>query len=572
MLEQQQTISFSDYSSLYDLIIPKDNLLRQITDLVDFSFVYQELQDKYCHDNGRTAESPIRMFKYLLLKVIYDISDVDVVERTRYDMSFKYFLGLTPEETNLINPSSLTKFRRLRLKNMDLLDLLIKKTVSIAIEAGVLKSRTIIVDATHTHSRSNPISAAKSLEYYCKAVIKVVNSVDDSMELPELPKEKKYSSIMTAAKTIVATVEADAATANMPAVKERLNMLKETISDAETRGVISKDEDARTGHKTAHSSFFGYKTHIAMSDERIITAATVTSGEKGDGQQLPELIKKTEEAGMEVDSIVADKAYSSKENLKMAKENNMRLSARLSSVIDGNRTNKLPFEYNKDADLYVCPAGHLAKWKEMNNRKNDKRHRNSSITYYFDVDKCKVCPLREGCYKEGAKTKTYAITIKSDEQLEQIEYQKTEEFINLQRKRYKIEAKNSELKNVLGYDRALSYGLSCMEMQGALTIFAANVKRIIKLMQNAYKNLLHQFLCIFIHSTSIIFNAKTESGSINVTRNTDHSPAFSSFKTMKDRILHKWLNKQFTAWPFAVFFLKFNLVVKHIHKPELLQI
>ena len=485
MLEQQQTISFSDYSSLYDLIIPKDNLLRQINDLVDFSFVYQELQDKYCHDNGRTAESPIRMFKYLLLKVIYNISDVDVVERTRYDMSFKYFLGLTPEETNLINPSSLTKFRRLRLKDMDLLDLLIKKTVSIAIEAGVLKSKTIIVDATHTHSRSNPISAAKSLEYYCKAVIKVVNSVDDSMELPELPKEKKYSSIMNAAKTIVATVEADAVTANMPAVKERLNMLKETISDAETRGVISKDEDARTGHKTAHSSFFGYKTHIAMSDERIITAATVTSGEKGDGQQLPELIKKTEEAGMEVDSIVADKAYSSKENLKMAKENNMRLSARLSSVIDGNRTNKLPFEYNKDADLYVCPAGHLAKWKEMNNRKNDKRHRNSSITYYFDVDKCKVCPLREGCYKEGAKTKTYAVTIKSDEQLEQIEYQKTEEFINLQRKRYKIEAKNSELKNVLGYDRALSYGLSCMEMQGALTIFAANVKRIIKLMQNA---------------------------------------------------------------------------------------
>ena len=210
-----------------------------------------------------------------------------------------------------------------------------------------------------------------------------------------------------------------------------------------------------------------------------------SSGEKGDGQQLPELIRKTEEAGMEVDSIVADKAYSSKENLKMAKENNMHLSARLSSVIDGNRTNKLPFEYNKDADLYVCPAGHLAKWKEMNNRKNDKRHRNFSITYYFDVDKCKVCPLREGCYKEGAKTKTYAVTIKSDEQLEQIEYQKTEEFINLQRKRYKIEAKNSELKNVLGYDRVLSYGLSCMEMQGALTIFAENVKRSLKLMQNA---------------------------------------------------------------------------------------
>ena len=485
MLEQQQTISFSDYSSLYDLIIPKDNLLRQINDLVDFSFVYQELQDKYCHDNGRTAESPIRMFKYLLLKVIYDISDVDVVERTRYDMSFKYFLGLTPEETNLINPSSLTKFRRLRLKDMDLLDLLIKKTVSIAIEAGVLKSKTVIVDATHSLSRSNPISAAKSLEYYCKTVIKVVNSVDDSMVLPELPEEKKYSSIMKAAKAIVATVEADAATANMPAVKERLNMLKETIEDAETRGVTSKDEDARTGHKTANSSFFGYKTHISMSDERIITAATVTSGEKGDGLQLPELIEKTESAGMQIENIVADTAYSSKSNLELAKSKNIKLAAPLNPVVNGNGQHKLNFEYNKDADLYVCPAGHMALFKTRRNRLSDKKHRNAQFIYYFDVDKCKVCPLRDGCYKPGAKSKTYHVTIKTDEQIEQLEFQESDTFKELQRKRYKIEAKNSELKNTLGYDRALSYGLSCMEMQGALTIFAANVKRILKLMHKA---------------------------------------------------------------------------------------
>lgn len=26
----------------------------------------------------------------------------------------------------------------------------------------------------------------------------------------------------------------------------------------------SKDEDAKTGHKTADTSFWGYKTHIAM--------------------------------------------------------------------------------------------------------------------------------------------------------------------------------------------------------------------------------------------------------------------------------------------------------------------
>lgn len=86
MLSQQQDFILSPYTALYDLVVPKDNLLRRINDLVDFSFVYQELVNKYCSDNGRTAESPIRMFKYLLLKTIYDISDVDVVERSQYDM------------------------------------------------------------------------------------------------------------------------------------------------------------------------------------------------------------------------------------------------------------------------------------------------------------------------------------------------------------------------------------------------------------------------------------------------------------------------------------------------------
>ena len=98
MLVQQQKLQLSSYSDLYDLVIPKDNLLRKINELIDFTFVYDELVEKYCHNNGRNAESPIRMFKYLLLKTIYNISDVDVVERSGYDMSFKYFLEMTPEE------------------------------------------------------------------------------------------------------------------------------------------------------------------------------------------------------------------------------------------------------------------------------------------------------------------------------------------------------------------------------------------------------------------------------------------------------------------------------------------
>ncbi len=43
MLLQQLKIQTSTHSSLYDLIVPKHNLLRKISELIDFSFVYEEL-------------------------------------------------------------------------------------------------------------------------------------------------------------------------------------------------------------------------------------------------------------------------------------------------------------------------------------------------------------------------------------------------------------------------------------------------------------------------------------------------------------------------------------------------
>jgi hypothetical protein len=45
----------------------------------------------------------------------------------------------------------------------------------------------------------------------------------------------------------------------MPAVKEKFNLLKETIEDTQENFTLSKDTDAKTGHKSAESSFFGYK-------------------------------------------------------------------------------------------------------------------------------------------------------------------------------------------------------------------------------------------------------------------------------------------------------------------------
>ena len=481
MLILQNKIQLSEFSSLYAMIVPETNLLRKINDLIDFSFIHDELVNKYCHNNGRNAESPIRMFKYLLLKTIYTLSDVDVVERSRFDLSFKYFLDMTPEE-GVINSSSLTKFRKLRLKDTDLLNLLISKTVSIALEKGIIRTKSIILDATHTHSKSNPFSAIEVLRERSKQLRKVVYTFDESWEdlMPkknndsDLEKELEYS------KNLEQLISKDEYISSIPAVQEKLNLLKETIEDASENCILSKDSEAKTGHKSSDSSFFGYKTHLAMSEERIITAAVVTSGEKGDGPELPKLLEISKENGIEVDTIIGDSAYSGKENLELAKKQNINVVAKLNpSITQGCRKEGNTFDYNKDADRFVCPAGHMATHKELLVKKSPGK--SDREVYFFDIEKCKTCPLKNGCYKDGSKTRSYSISIKSNLHQAQIDFQKTEYFKEKAKERYKIEAKNSELKNVHGYKRAQSYGITNMEMQGAMAIFTVNLKRIIKL-------------------------------------------------------------------------------------------
>ena len=483
MLSQQQSFQFSNYSGLYDIVVPKDHLLRQINDLIDFSFVYEELVSKYSSNNGRRAECPIRLFKYLLLKVIYDLSDVDIVQHSRYDMSYKYFLGMVPEE-DVIDPSTLTKFRKLRLKDVELLDMLIGKTVSIAIDKGIIKSNSIIVDATHSGSRSNPYSPIQALKLRSKQLRKVLYDTQEGIKdiLPTKNTDDNLEHELAYTQSLLDKVSEDKILIHIPKIQERLNLLKETLEDIQDHYTTSKDKDARVGHKTRDDHFFGYKSHIAMTPERIITAATITSGERGDGPQLPELVEKSRQNGIEVDTVIGDTAYSGDSNLKQAQEAGYRIVAKVNPAISqGFRSESEQWEYNKDAGMYICPAGHMAIRKAKQGKKN---HRwNQALTYYFDVEKCKTCALREGCYKAGAKFKTYSVTIKTDTQQEQLAFQETSEFKEIYRnERYKIEAKNAELKNVLGYDRAESYGIEAMQMQGAITMFAANIKRIIKLM------------------------------------------------------------------------------------------
>ena len=485
---KQESLILSPYIALYDIIIPKDHELRQLADLVDFSFVDDMLKGMYTLDNGRPGYRPQVMFKYLMLKRMYELSDRDVVKHAMTDMAYKYFLGLAPEDP-VIDASSLTKFRKLRMKDESIMDKLISKSVEIALNNGIKLSKTLIVDSTHSEARYNAKSAREYLLEICKNLRKKVYAVDESY-VEKMPKKLPnrtigmYEDVIKYCQEVIDTVKNDENLVARPNIAENINLLQETIDDTNEELIMSKDEDAKIGHKTADTSFFGYKTHIAMTPERIITAATVTSGEKHDGKELQTLVDKMESNGVEVEAIVGDGAYSERDNIKYANENDIKLVSKLSNAVlngNNNRKTKLEFYYNKDAKMYVCPNGEMAIRKEV----HDKKTSDSSTyeTYYFNVNKCMNCPLKDKCgFKDGQRTKSYSVTLKlADLHKEHNDKQETQEYIELAKERYKIEAKNAELKNQHGYAHSSYSGLHGMTLQAGVSIFVVNLKRILRL-------------------------------------------------------------------------------------------
>mgnify|MGYP004487842481 CR=1 FL=1 len=489
----QLELSFSKHTELYDILIKPDNFWRQLNDMIDFSFVYEELKDKYSSTMGRTSEDVIRMFKYLLLKSYFKLSDRGLVERTQTDLLFKYFLSYDPEETKLINPSLLTVFRRERLKDEEenLMDKLINKTVEIALEKGLIEVKNkIIVDSTHTNAMFHHISPREELIRQAKELRKSIYKIDETMH-DKMPKKKEATGLLEDqidyTKELLQIVKEDGRFTALPGIKEQIDYLEETMNDTEIELEYSKDQDAKVGHKTADTSFFGYKTHIAITPERIITAATITTGEKHDGKELINLIEKSESNGIEVEAIIGDGAYSEKENLDYCSENEIKNVSKLSkSVTHGVGKNKEDFEYNKDAGMYVCKAGHMA----ITKRKTGSKDKNQQVeSYFFDVEKCKHCPFKDGCYKDGANTKTFNVKIKDNTHVKHMDYMKSEEFKNLYKERYKIEAKNAELKINYNYGNANACGKLGITIQGATTLFLINMKRIIKLNEEKNKNI-----------------------------------------------------------------------------------
>jgi hypothetical protein len=261
--------------------------------------------------------------------------------------------------------------------------------------------------------------------------------------------------------------------------------VKEILSDEKfilQKGLRSLvDPDARVGYKSRTDSFFGYKTEYAMTtDERIITAVDVHSGEYVDGTEFHELLEKTEDAGVKVEAVTADKAYFRKDILDELEQKKIESVIPISGIV--YHIDEDLFSYNKDSDEWFCRIGNRTVKKTSKTKKKDGKPCRVFV-YTFDKEGCRDCPHREECMGRASGGRRFQISENTPAFYQESQRQKSPEFLKKYKKRAAEEWKNAEMKRFHGLARARGWGLRSMTFQAKFTAIAVNLKRIANLIR-----------------------------------------------------------------------------------------
>lgn len=264
MLHSAKQMTASFHAELYKLI-PEAHLLRKIHEVVDFSFVHELVRSSYCEYYGRPANEPELLFRLLFLQILYGLSDERMIQDAQVNLAYKWFVGLNPEEA-LPDSSQLSRFRNHRL-GASQIDELLKVIVKQCIEKGLIKSKSLIVDSTHSLAASQKQRALDVLRDAAKRLLRTVIKKHPKLE-KKLPRKPELQKDQPDAEKVMLHYLAqlgESVETFLPdhegAISEKLQIAKQIVEDERllaNKGIMSAiDPEARFGWKSNTKSFFG---------------------------------------------------------------------------------------------------------------------------------------------------------------------------------------------------------------------------------------------------------------------------------------------------------------------------
>jgi transposase len=426
------------YSFCLEEVVPEDHLVRKVAAVLDLSWVHAELEPHYCQ-TGRPSIDPELMIRMLIIGYVFALrSERLLCREVKVNMAYRWFCGLGLED-KIPDHSAFSRARNERFRHSDIFRRVFERVVEACIAAGLVGGREFAVDASL-----------------------IVADANKQRSIPGPEWKKEHSARASRA------------------VKEYLATLDEAAwgaaSDVVPKFVSPSDPAAQWTGATRGPAFFAYSDNYLVDVKYgvivdVQASRAIRQAEVGAAKTMLERTEQRFE--LKPEYLAGDSAYGSAATLNwIVTEKNI---APHIPVIDKSKRedgafSREDFTFDKDRDVYICPAG-----KILTTTGTVVNH--DELLYRARKRDCDICPFKMRCCPKEPMRKVPRSIYEQARDVAR-ELRKTEAFERSRHNRKRVEMLFAHLKRILKLDRLRLRGPSGAQDEFTLGALAQNLRRL----------------------------------------------------------------------------------------------
>lgn len=446
------------FLSMEDLV-PKDHVLRDIERAIDFSFIYELVQDKYSNEKGRPSIDPVMLIKIPLIQYLFGIKSMrQTIKEIQVNVAYRWFLGLDMLDA-VPHFSTFSKNYTRRFKDTDLFEQIFSKILEECIKSNFVDTSVVFVDATHIKAAANKHNSYKQVAnqealFYEKELKEEINKDRENHGKKPFKDDEDHKSDGTD------TSSHDNSGSTHSGVQQEV--LKSTT-----------DPESGLFHKGEHKQVFAYVSQTFCDKRGWILGYSIHPGNEHDSRTFKSIYEKIKKFGSE--TIVADAGYKTPAIAKML------LDDKKTPIFPYKRPytakdffKKYEYAYDEYYDCYICPNNQVLSYATTN-KDGYKEYKSKGYI-------CQNCPYLSQCTNSKNHTKVITRHVWEEyiEKCEDIRHTRGNKAIYDQRKET-IERIFGDAKENHGLRYTHYIGKARMEMKVGLTFACINLKKLAKI-------------------------------------------------------------------------------------------
>ena len=340
-------------------LVPQDHLLRKIDRVVDFTHIYDLVEDLYCKDNGRPSVDPVVLVKMVIIQHLYGIKSLrQTVREIDMNIAYRWFLGY--DLGVKIPHFSTISYNFAHRFTGEIFEDIFTWILENALSMGYVKPETIFIDGTHIKANANKkkyekVVARKAARIYDEQLRQEINA--DREKHGKKPLKVKDNEENPPTKTVT----------------------KSTV-----------DPDCGMFHKGEHKKEMAYTTHVACDKNNFILDFDVTAGNVHDSTVFDSVYDKVVERFDEVEMVVVDAGYKTPWICKKVIDDGRLISLPYKRPMSKNGF-FYPYEYVYDEyyNCVICPNNQVLPYTTTN--------RDGYREFKSNPRVCERCEFRYKC-------------------------------------------------------------------------------------------------------------------------------------------------------------------------------